>query len=277
MQAARNLRQKIDAEDTIVTGMLATFHFWPGMVELAMNAGLDYLIIDLEHLTHDHAAVAEACAIGRRADFPILIRPPAAEFTPLRLAMDLGPCGLLVPYVESPATMQLIQEAVYLKPRGRRRPGGPGNFWVPDVSYETWRSTVEDHLIILPQIESRAGLAEADAIAAHPLTTAIAVGPYDLSADLGCCWDADAPELRDALDRIRAAGRSAGKNMWMIGDGPSLVDRGFDFLCITEPVMFLQAKLAEYDRATKARTTSPAPDTTPAAPPAYPRSPAAES
>ena len=250
MEAARLLRQKIHS-DEVTTGVLATFHFWPGLVEVAMNAGLDYLIIDLEHLTHDAEKVAEACAIGRRANFPVLIRPPAAEFTPMRLAMDLGPCGLLVPYVESLDTMRAIEEAVFLKPRGRRRPGGPGNAWVNDYHYETWRTTVEDHLIILPQIESRAGLDQVEAIAAHPLTTAIAVGPYDLSADLGVCWKPDSPEMQEALGRIRAAGRSVGKNMWMIGDGAALAGQGYTFLCIGEPVMMLQARLGELNAVTK--------------------------
>ena len=85
---ARILRDKIADDSHITTGMLCTFHFWPGMVEMAMEAGLDYLIIDLEHLTYDAEMVAHSCAIGRREGFPILIRPPAAEFTPIRLAMD---------------------------------------------------------------------------------------------------------------------------------------------------------------------------------------------
>ncbi len=245
MKAARILRKKIDTEDHITTGILCTFHFWPGLVEMAMKAGLDYLIIDLEHLTYDATMVAEACAIGRRQDFPVLIRPPAAEFTPVRLALDLGPCGLLIPYVESLDTMTTVQDAVYMKPRGRRRPGGPGIHWAPDVNYTSWKNEVEDHLIILPQIESRTGLENADAIAAHPLTTAIAVGPYDLSADLGICWKPESDEMQNALKKIRTAGRNAGKNMWMIGDGPALVAQDYNFLCIGEPTMFLQAKLGE--------------------------------
>src|SRR5690606_10585822 len=124
----------------------------PGLVEVVMEAGLDYLIIDLEHLTHAAERVAEGCAIGRRAGFPVLIRPPEPEYTPMRLAMDLGPCGMLVPCVESLDTMRTIQDAVWMKPRGRRRPGGPGNAWVADFHYETWKATVEDHLVILPQI-----------------------------------------------------------------------------------------------------------------------------
>lgn len=252
MKSAKILREKIADENRVTTGMLCTFHFWPGMVEMAMKADLDYLIIDLEHLTFDASMVAEACAIGRREDFPILIRPPAAEYTPMRLAMDLGPCGLMVPMVESEETMRVIQDAVLMKPRGRRRPGGPGNFWVEDVNYETWKSTVEDNLIILPQIESRLGLSNVAAIASHPLTTAIAVGPYDLSTDLGVCWDPQADALQDALRQIREAGRAAGKGMWMIGDGPKLVGQGYRFLCITEPTMFQQAKLKELSTATRA-------------------------
>ena len=245
MKAAQILRDKIAEGDRVTTGVLCTSHFWPGMVELAIKAGLDYLIIDLEHLSFDAAMVAEACAIGRRQDFAVLVRPPAAEFTPMRLAMDLGPCGLLVPMVETEQTMRVVQDAVYMKPRGRRRPGGPGNQWVADFNYETWKATVEDNLIILPQIESRLGLDHVAEIASHPLTTALAVGPYDLSADLGVCWNPEAQEFRDALQRIREAARNAWKPMWMIGDGPQLAQQGYRFLCLGEPMALLQTKIGE--------------------------------
>lgn len=251
MNAAKILREKIGDEERVTTGMICTFHFWPGMVEMAMKAGLDYLIIDLEHLNFDAEMVAGACAIGRREDFPILVRPPSADYTPVRMAMDLGPCGLLVPMVEDLETMTAIQDAVYMKPRGKRRPGGPGNFWVNDVNYETWKSEVEEQFIILPQIESRQGLSHVSEIAAHPLTTAIAVGPYDLSADLGVCYDPGSNELLDALSAIREAGRAAGKAMWMIGDGPKLAKSGYRFLCITEPTMLQESKIKELNLATK--------------------------
>lgn len=251
MKSGALLKEKINTNQPAL-GVIATFHFWPGLIEIAMNAGLDYLIIDLEHLTHQAEMVADACAIGRRAGFPILIRPASAEFTVVRLAMDLGPCGLLLPYVQNIAMMDEIRDAVYMKPRGRRRPGGPGNFWVKDYSYATWKSEFEDDLIILPQIESKIGLENVDAIARHPVTTAIAIGPYDLSADLGVCWKPDDPLLTGAIERIRKAGRDAGKNMWMIGDGPSLTKKGFNFLCLTEPIMFLAASMGQLVQQTRA-------------------------
>ena len=262
MRSAQILREKIDSGQVTV-GALATFHFWPDMIELAMNAGLDYLIIDLEHLTHDHSQVATGCSIGRLIDFPVLVRPPAAEFTPLRQAMDLGPCGMLVPYVESLETMRVIEDGIHMPPRGKRRPGGWGNQWVPDINYTTWRDEVEQDFVLLPQIESQRGLAAADDIAAHPLTTAAAIGPYDLSAALGTCFDANAPALREAKDQVRAAAQRANKNMWMIGDGPTLVREGFTFLCVGEPIMSMQAALKQAGDAARGKADAgeaPKPD-----------------
>lgn len=246
MKSASILRKKISGSDPVL-GLLCTFHFWPGLVEIAIEAGFDYIIIDLEHLTHNHEKVAEACAFGRCVDFPVLIRPPSAEFTPVRLALDLGPCGLMIPYVEGIETLNEVRDAVYMKPRGRRRPGGPGNAWVKDhdYNYSTWVREVEDDLIILTQIESKKGLANVDAIAQDPLTTALAIGPYDLSADLGICWEPDHPLLVEAFAQVKQAGAKVGKNMWVIGDGATLMKRGFNFICLTESTMQLQATLTQ--------------------------------
>lgn len=246
MKSASILRKKISGSEPVL-GLLATFHFWPGMVEMAIDAGYDYLIIDLEHLTHNHENVAQACAIGRQMGFPILIRPPQAEFTPVRLALDLGPCGLLIPYVESVETLNVVRDAVYMKPRGRRRPGGPGNAWVKDhdYNYSTWLREVEDDLIVLTQIESKKGLENVDVIAQDPLTTALAIGPYDLSADLGICWEPDNPVLIEAFVKIKQAGAKAGKNMWVIGDGATLIKRGFNFICLAEVVTQLKSTLTQ--------------------------------
>jgi len=262
MKPASILRKKISGSDPVL-GVLSTFHFWPGLVEIAIEAGFDYLIIDLEHLTHNHEKIAEACAFGRRAGFPVLIRPPSAEFTPVRLALDLGPCGLLIPYVESVETLNEVRDAVYMKPRGRRRPGGPGNAWVKDhdYNYSTWRREVEDDLIILTQIESKKGLENVDAIAQDPLTTALAIGPYDLSADLGICWEPDHPLLVEAFAQVKQSAAKFGKNMWVIGDGSTMMKRGFNFICLTESTMQLQTTLTQMvaDSRKTAQDTKDAP------------------
>ena len=101
-----------------------------------------------------------------------------------------------------------------------------------DFRYETWKAGVEDDFIVLPQIESRAGLERLDKIAAHQITTAMAIGPYDLSMELGVGAQMDHPKLMAAIEQIRAAAERVAKTMWRIGDGPTMVREGFHFLCI---------------------------------------------
>jgi 2-keto-3-deoxy-L-rhamnonate aldolase RhmA len=242
MKSAQILRKKIQSNE-LTLGMIVIDHLWPGLIEILRNAGFDYAILDQEHSAFDAENIAQSCALGRVLDFAVLVRPPETDFSLIRRAGDLGPCGFLLPSVENAAMMNAARDALYMPPRGKRRPGGPGNRWPKDFQYATWRREVEDDFIVLPQIETLEGLRNADAIAAHEITTAIAIGPYDLSANLGVCWEPKHPKLLEAIERIRQAGRTAGKNMWMIGDAAQWIPRGFTFLCTGEPAGFMEAAL----------------------------------
>jgi len=250
MQPAKALAEKVRRGE-IVTGVLATDHVWTDLVEICQRCGLDYLIVDMEHGPHGPELVAEVCATGRRLGFPVLIRPRANDYANLRLAIDLGCCGFLLASVESPADLDVVAEAIHLPPRGRRRPGGVGNRWVENFRYPAWRDEVEEHFLVLPQIETRRGLEAADAIAGHDVTTMLAVGPYDLSAELDVCGVMDSPVLNSALGRLRRAAEAAGKPMWMIGDAASLVAEGYTFLCIGEPTWMLAAAMKQQIAAAK--------------------------
>ena len=242
MKSAQLLREKLRKGDLTI-GMIITTSLSLEMLEIATAAGMDYVIVDMEHVTHSDTLVADACRVGRMCNFPVLVRPPRTDAESIRLAMDLGPCGLLCPMVESVEQLNTIRDGAWMPPRGQRRPGGPGNWWVQDFNYETWKREVEQDFIILAQIESPKGLENIRAIAQHEIVTAMAVGPYDMSARLGVCWHPDNPKLKNALQTIRDAAKSAGKPMWMIGDGEKLSKQGCHFLCIAEPMNLLRAVL----------------------------------
>jgi 2-keto-3-deoxy-L-rhamnonate aldolase RhmA len=245
MQPAITLRQKI-ASGTLTTGLLAIDHVWTDLVELCVRVGLDYLIVCLEHGPHSPDLVAEVCATGRRMNFPVLIRPRSNDHATIRHCIDLGPCGFLLASVESAKDLDVVRDAIRLPPHGRRRPGGMGNRWVQALTAEAWQAGVEEHFIVLPQVETRVGLQNAREIAAHEITTALAVGPYDLSAELGVCGQMSSPPLKAALQSLKGRATECGKGMWMIGSNvEELVNDGFRFLCVGEPTWVLDAALRE--------------------------------
>lgn len=244
MKPARIIKEKL-REGEIVTGTIVIDHLWPGMVDIAISAGMDYLLVDLEHGPHNPELVAHVCGMGQLADFAVLVRPPAGDFMTVSRAMDLGPCGLVLPAVETVEAMDTIRDAVYLPPRGRRRPGGQGNRWVSSYHHASWKNELEDHLIVVPQIETPLGLENVDAIAAHEVTTALGVGPYDLSMILGADMNPDHPDFVAALSQIRRAADAANKRAWQVGDPTKLVKQGVTFICLGEPVAVLQKAFEE--------------------------------
>jgi 2-keto-3-deoxy-L-rhamnonate aldolase RhmA len=245
MRPAQQLLAKVGRGE-VTTGLMATDHLWTDLVEISVRAGLDYLIVDMEHGTAATDVVAEVCATGRRMGFPVLIRPRANDYANLRLAIDLGPCGFLLACVESAADLDVVRDAIHLPPRGRRRPGGVGNRWVCNFRAEEWRGTVEENFLILPQIETRRALSQLAEIAQHELTSAVAVGPFDLSAELGCCGDMQSPILKDALRQILAGAKAAGKPGWMYGcDTAELVRNGWNFVCFGEVSAILEGALRD--------------------------------
>jgi 2-keto-3-deoxy-L-rhamnonate aldolase RhmA len=86
-----------------------------------------------------------------------------------------------------------------------------------DFQYETWRDEFEQSLIVIPQIETQVGVENIDSIAVHPLTTAVGLGPYDLSADFGCCWDPDNADYKRAIQTIREASANCSSESFSSG------------------------------------------------------------
>jgi 2-keto-3-deoxy-L-rhamnonate aldolase RhmA len=232
------------ANDELVVGIMATDQAWPFLVEICRNNGLDYLIIDREHGYFSDELVSHICQVGRLANFPVLLRTVSCEESIIRRAMDMGPCGLLLPCVETTAQLDDVQRAVLMPPRGRRRPGGMGNYWLNDFQYDTWKTDFESHFIVIPQIESQLGVDNAHLLASHPLVTALGLGPYDLSADLGCCWNPDDRSFLDALDRVKAAADAVGKKVWAGTNAPELAARGYTFLWIGTTTSLLSDAIA---------------------------------
>lgn len=244
LKTAAALRAKL-ATDSPVIGLMATDQAWPFLVEICRNAGLDYLIIDREHGHFSDELVSLICQTGRLADFPVLVRTASCESTEVRRMVDFGPCGLLLPCVESVEEIEMVQQSVLMPPRGRRRPGGMGNYWLSDYQYETWKSEFEQHFIVIPQIESQIGVNNAAAIASHSLVTAMGLGPYDLSADLGCCWNPEDDRYTAALSEVKLAADRVGKKVWAGTDAAALQALGYTFLWIGTTTTLLSGAISQ--------------------------------
>jgi 4-hydroxy-2-oxoheptanedioate aldolase len=165
-------------------------------VRLLAAAGLDYVVIDLQH-----GEAAELCLPGLTSAIRLAGATPVARVrhahpADIGRALDLGCAGVIVPNVDSAAQARQVAGAVRYPPAGYRSAGGVLAAGEP---------------FCLVMAESAAAVAGLDDTLAVDGVDGLYVGPGDLSLSLGCAPDPDDPVLDRALRRVWAACAAAGK------------------------------------------------------------------
>ena len=220
----------------------------PVTADLCANAGFDWLLIDGEHAPNDIPTIlAQAQAIGERSH--VIVRPPLGEVHRLKQVLDLGVQTILVPMIESAEQAAEMARAMLYPPQGVR---GVGAALARASNYGTtpgYLASANAQTCLLLQIESRAGLAELEAIAATPGVDGVFIGPADLAADMGYLGNPAATEVQaaveDALRRIMAQGKAAGILTSDRRLAHRYLDLGASFVAVGSDVGLLSGATAE--------------------------------
>jgi 4-hydroxy-2-oxoheptanedioate aldolase len=186
----------------------------PYSAEICAGAGFDWLLIDGEHAPNDIPLIlAQLQAIAAYPVEPV-VRLPVGDPVLMKQMLDIGARSLLIPMVETADQARMLVRATRYPPHGTRGVGsaiGRAARWnrVPGYLQEA-----QEHICLLLQIETRAGLDQIEAIATVDGVDGIFIGPSDLAADLGHLGDPGHAEVQRAIEqgieRIRAAGKAAG-------------------------------------------------------------------
>lgn len=175
----------------------------PAIAEIAVAAGADGLVLDLQHGLFDRAGLEAAVAASGAA--PAIVRVAENGATAISTALDAGADGVLVPLVESAAEAAAAVAHARFPPHGRRSGGGvrPLSAGFPAYLARAAETTVG------VMIETAAGVEAAEAIAAVPGLDFVLVGTGDLRLSYADRADPDA--AREAgCARVLAACRAAG-------------------------------------------------------------------
>ena len=165
-------------------------------VRLLAAAGLDYVVIDLQHGGATEADLPAMTSAIRLAGATPIARVRHAHTADIGRALDLGCEGVIVPNVDSAAQARQVAGAVRYPPAGHRSAGGV---------------LAAEEPFCLVMVESADAVDELDATLAIDGVDGICVGPRDLSFSLGCELDPDDPVLNRVLQRVWAACAAAGK------------------------------------------------------------------
>ena len=179
----------------------------PSIVEIAQLAQFDWLWIDGEHGRFNELSTAMASAVNA-GGAPILVRLPDRSATVIKRFLDAGCDGIILPQVSSAAEVDDIARAALYPPRGERSVGIARAQGYGTKFTESLKS--QDYAIVV-QIETVAGVRNADEIANHKAVDAVIIGPYDLSGSLGIPGEIDSQQVVESIRTVRTACINAGK------------------------------------------------------------------
>jgi 2-keto-3-deoxy-L-rhamnonate aldolase RhmA len=185
----------------------------PAVVAIARGAGLDFLMVDMEHGAHSFETLSDLAVAARAEKVGLLVRVPELARGYVSRALDCGVEGVMVPMISSvEEARRFVGWAKYppLGERGLASSAGHTGYTSPknvtDMMQQMNRNT-----LAIAQMETRSAAENADGIAAVAGIDALLIGPNDLAVSLGKPGQLDCPEETAAIARIARAAAGAGK------------------------------------------------------------------
>ena len=218
----------------------------PQAAEVMASAGFDWLAVDSEHSPVGITEIANMFrAIESRGATPIARVWDHAPETIGRV-LDAGAFGIVPPHVSTPEQAAQIAHACRYPPRGKRSSGtGRAATWGAD--YRTW---IDDEVVVIPQIEDREGIRNAEAIMEIEGVDIGFLGPGDLSIEMGVA--AGSSDHEEAIQRFLDACNRVGKPCGIpVGSAEELLKRkeqGFVFFDLSNDMSFLAAEASRQVR-----------------------------
>jgi 4-hydroxy-2-oxoheptanedioate aldolase len=221
------------------------------VAEILAAAGYDCVLIDREHGIGDIASAVAEMTAAQSYGATALIRVPENDPVALKLALDAGFEGVMIPAINDAAEARRAAQSCAYPPKGTR---GFAAAIVRASSYGVriaeYLARAREELLVMGQIESRAGVENADAIAATEGIDMIFIGPYDLSNSLGYPGEPDHPQALKAIARVEKAAKKRGKWLGAIPtpgrSAADLYQAGYDLvLSQCDVVMLRDAALAD--------------------------------
>ena len=205
--------------------------------EIAGRAGLDWVLIDLEHGAGNRQNLLFQLQAVEGTPATPLVRLPWNDPVMFKLMLDLGPSGVMVPWVSSAEEAQRAVAAMRYPPQGVRGVASMNRACGFGAEFDAYFRSANDQLLLAAQIESRQAVECAGAIAAVEGVDVLFVGPMDLSVSLGVPGQFDHPKMRAAkaqvVEACRQAGKAAGALLAREEEIQDAVDGGYTFVAIS--------------------------------------------
>ena len=219
----------------------------PVTAEACAAAGVDWLVLDLEHGSGGEEQVRDVIPAAGAYGVPTVVRVESAARIRIGRVLDLGAAGVMLPRMDTAEEVRQAVRHLRYPPAGDRGVATYNRacrFGLDPGALA--RANAE--VLGVVQVESASAVEQADQIAAIDGVDVLFVGPQDLSHNLGVPGDLEAAPYLAAVERVRAAAARHGKACGLlVRDGAAAAARradGWTFVAIGSDTTLLAAAVA---------------------------------
>lgn len=192
-----NLKNKLNKNELTIGSWLTLGH--PSVAEIMAKSKYDWLVVDMEHSAITLSEAQQLIQIIELCGVVPLVRVGENNPTIIKRVMDAGSHGVIVPMVNSKLLAEQAVASVRYPPKGNRGVGlaraqGYG------VNFDNYKKWNESSSIVIVQIEHIKAIENLKDILCVDGVDGSIIGPYDLSASLGCPGDFTNQLMKEALE-----------------------------------------------------------------------------
>lgn len=221
---------------------------------LLARSGFEWLTLDLEHAPIDWSDAASLIGAIADAGCVPLVRVPEGSVPFIKQALDAGAFGIVVPMVQTAEQGRIAIAAAKYPPEGVRSAGGGMHALNFHTTVEEYYRHANEEILVVLQIESPQGVAQAEAIASLPGCDAIFIGPVDLRFTMrrpdGSFPSAEEHEaaVQQVVQACRRCGRAVGIHCMDAESAVARAREGMQFLAVGSDLRMLASELGRWVR-----------------------------
>jgi 2-keto-3-deoxy-L-rhamnonate aldolase RhmA len=210
------------------------------ITEVAATVGFDYLVFDTEHAPLTNETVQRLMQVTGNKIVP-LVRVAWNDQVLIKLALDIGAYGLIIPLVNSKEdAIKAVSSAKY-PPIGTRGigPRRASNYY---QAFSDYVKSADTEVMVIIQIEHVDAVKNLDEILSVKGIDAIFIGPADLTASMGLLGKYDDPRviaiINEILEKAKQSKVIAGIHTFGPEDAAKRIKQGFQLIIVGTDVGF---------------------------------------
>jgi 4-hydroxy-2-oxoheptanedioate aldolase len=258
-----SMRDRLRGGEVLIGALLDIPH--PTLVEIIGYAGLDFIVLDHEHMVRDLETLLHCIRAAEAAGIEPLVRVGSVDQSLITRIFEAGAVGVLVAHVKTADDAAAIVAAARYAPEGIRGEGFARQraLYKLDRPRRPVHETANRDVIVIAVVEDPEGVENIEAILDVDGVTAIAPGQADLAAALGGI-SMDSDEVNVLMSKVKDAVRARpDRSMMGLLVAPShaarLVEEGTQLLLLNHDVILvgdLYESFCKDSRAALAQQTS---------------------